>query len=185
MKSLLLTLALITFVSSSFASTENNFTLVKLSMVSGSGFGTDDTEEGKIELKGCKIKGYFDHCDNYEVHMDGKKLELPEQMIWTIQGLYNRTSFTYFVDSIKDNLTEGISSMCAMGGTGSGSILSVYFHTTPKDSAYTTLKSEMTPILSSSDNCLFVREIKLENSGAQSAAEKLQTILETIYLLKK
>ena len=118
--------------------------------------------------------------DRFSLTIDGKSIQLPEQLYIRLDWL--RRSFSY------DSLSGGIQqpkkggAICLLGEPAKGMILEARYLTYKN---YEIVKNEMQPVFGLGQNCVFRDFYKPVNSYAQEDARAVVEILNTLSLLEK
>jgi hypothetical protein len=112
--------------------------------------------------------------DSYRLTVNGQEVDLPRDLLARLD--HERRGYSY------DNFTDGIAqddakAVCMMAGPALGSVLSVLY-LTYEDHKITA--SEMRPVLSRADNCLFVTRIRPVSDEARFEAAGAMATLQTL-----
>ena len=116
--------------------------------------------------------------DRFSLKIDGKSVELPEDLYRRLDGL--RRSFSY------DSLSGGIEPpntggpRCLLGGPAKGMLLEARYLTYESSKI---VNDEMQPVFGMAQNCLFQQLYKPANANSQQDARAVVEILNTISLL--
>ena len=116
--------------------------------------------------------------DRFSLMIDGKSVELPEDLYRRLDGL--RRSFSY------DSLSGGIEApntggpRCLLGGSAKGMLLEARYLTYESSKI---VNDEMQPVFGMAQNCLFQERYKPANANSQEDARAVIEILNTISLL--
>ena len=144
-------------------------------------YRSDATTTREIQFYGNDIDPNSTSIDDrFSLEIDGKSVQLPEQVYRRLDGL--RRSFSY--DSLSGGIQQpeerGMS--CMLGGPAEGLILEARYLTyqTPE---FRIVSHEMRPVFGMAQNCLFTDLYKPVNSNAQEDARAVIEILNTLSLL--
>lgn len=144
-------------------------------------YRSDTTTTREIQFYGNEIDpNSISIDDRFSLTIDGKSVQLPEQLYRRLNWL--RRSFSY------DSLSGGIQHpseagpLCMLGGPAMGLILEARYLTyqTPE---FRIVGHEMQPVFGMAQNCLFTDLYKPVNSNAQEDARAVIEILNTLSLL--
>lgn len=112
--------------------------------------------------------------DSYRLTVNGQVVDVPAGLLARLD--HERRGYSY------DNFTNGIvqddaKAVCMMAGPARGSVLSVLYLTYED---HQIAASEMRPVLSRADNCLFITRIRPVSDEARFEAAGAMATLQTI-----
>lgn len=142
-------------------------------------YRSDTTTTSEIQFYGNQInpnQGSID--DHFSLTIDGKLVQLPEQLYERLNSLRRRFSY----DSLSGGIQQppSLLGLCRLGGPAEGLILEARYLTYQTHSI---VGHEMQPVFGLAQNCLFTDFYKPVNSNAQEDARAVVEILNTLSLL--
>ena len=112
--------------------------------------------------------------DSYRLTVNGRKLDVPHDVLARLDRERRGYSYDAFTDGVHEETARAV---CMMAGPARGSVLSVLYLTYENDQI---AASEMRPVLTRADNCLFTKRVRPVSDDARFEAAGAMATLQTI-----